>query len=634
VIELRKWNNKGFAITTVVYGLSIMGMLIVAMLMAIMSSERSNNNQISKTIEEELNRYSKTDTSFSASGSGLPTAQEYVVPSGESGWYRIELWGAQGGTNGGRGAYTSGIIRLEAGDVLYFYVGSQLGGSNGGQSTDVRIASGPYTGSAGDESALRSYETRIMVAAGGGAAAGASGGTLYGYTAYMTAKDGVIQSRGTTATSGDATFDLVGGNLAGIPSSAKSSVTQLANSFTARPTSGGAGGSGYVSSTDPNIGGDSFISGFAGCRAVVAGVNTKNPKYIYKEYTYNASGDGSYASTGRAYYFLDGRMLAGVNNGHGRARIERVVADDSESEDGTKSVLPVLNQKLKGVNSITDCIEDGQGFDMRDAVIKAIAGGDEVSFSGPEVVTSRNVGSTRLTCKRVNLSSTTDLDEIGIWHVGMNGKDVKRHYVYINSYSNVLKANNTPTGISETEDVTGYHFSAYQPDYTQSLPESGNYYIIPVLAENKAFTAHESAEYDANPISIQYINGYKRQNWSIERIKDPKINPGGAQEYKIIELARFKSLSIYKDENKVFNTVRANDAFNELSRNDIEIWKINPIGDGTYQINTVAQVFDSGTPTGNLIPQTNATVGDEYNNVIIGKTNWNTARVKFIKIDY
>lgn len=606
-----------------------MGILIVAMLMAIMSSERANNNQISKTIEEELNRYSKTDTSFSASGTGVPTAQEYIVPSGEAGWYRIELWGAQGGTNGGLGAYTSGIIRLEAGDVLYFYVGSQLKGSNGGQSTDVRITSGSYTGATGDENALRSYETRIMVAAGGGANAGASGGTLYGYNVDMTATDGIIQSKGTTSTSGNATFDLISSNLAGIPSHSISSLTQMTSSFSARPTSGGGGGSGYISSSDAKVGGVSFISGYAGCNAVVAGTITNNPKYVYREFTYNSEGDGSYSSAGREYYFLDGRMLAGVNAGHGRARIERVVADDIESE--TESKLPILNSKLNNVNSITVCFKSGEG-DMSKTNIRAVANGSYAAL-GTSTITSKTVNSVSLVCKKVNLTSTTNLDEIAIWHPDLYGKDVKYHYIYVNE-SVPLKLNGTSSGISETADVTGYHISAYQPDYTSILPEKGNYYIVPVLAENKVFTAHESAEYDSNPISIQYLNGYKRQNWSIELIKDKKVSPSGTDEYKIVELARFKSLSIYKDENKVFNTVRAHAAFNNLARNDIEIWKIIPVGDGTYQINTVAQVFDSGNPTGNLVPQTNKTVGDEHNNVIIGKNNKNTARVKFIKIDY
>jgi len=122
---MKRMNNKGFAISTVIYGLSIMSILIVSILMGTMSSTRSNSRKLSKTIEEELNRYSKTDTSFKASTASTPEAQEYIVPTGQSGWYRIELWGAQGGNNGGLGAYTSGIIKLNEGDILYFYVGKK-----------------------------------------------------------------------------------------------------------------------------------------------------------------------------------------------------------------------------------------------------------------------------------------------------------------------------------------------------------------------------------------------------------------------------------------------------------------------------------------------------------------------------
>ncbi len=105
-------NNKGFAVSTLIYGLSIMGIMLIAILMATMSSTRSNARQLSESVERELISLSKVETSFGP----LPidstkTTQEYSVPAGQSGWYRIELWGAQGGTNS-YGAYTSGIIKL------------------------------------------------------------------------------------------------------------------------------------------------------------------------------------------------------------------------------------------------------------------------------------------------------------------------------------------------------------------------------------------------------------------------------------------------------------------------------------------------------------------------------------------
>ena len=106
VIRVRKLNNKGFAITTIVYGLSIMGILLISIIMGVISTNRQHNRELSKKISEELIRYSKTSTAFDSSVSG---AQEFTVPSGQSGWYRIELWGAQGGgTKGGLGAYTTG----------------------------------------------------------------------------------------------------------------------------------------------------------------------------------------------------------------------------------------------------------------------------------------------------------------------------------------------------------------------------------------------------------------------------------------------------------------------------------------------------------------------------------------------
>ena len=59
-----KKNNKGFAISTVIYGLSIMGILLVAIMMATMSSNRTHTSQLAKSIEEELNRISRTEISF------------------------------------------------------------------------------------------------------------------------------------------------------------------------------------------------------------------------------------------------------------------------------------------------------------------------------------------------------------------------------------------------------------------------------------------------------------------------------------------------------------------------------------------------------------------------------------------
>ena len=57
--------------------------------------------------------------------------QEFTVPA--TGEYKIELWGAQGGTSrvsssslyGGYGGYTKGVVPLDKGDILYIYVGEE-----------------------------------------------------------------------------------------------------------------------------------------------------------------------------------------------------------------------------------------------------------------------------------------------------------------------------------------------------------------------------------------------------------------------------------------------------------------------------------------------------------------------------
>ena len=106
-------NKNGFAISTLLYGISLMGVMIVILLMSIMSSNRKNTSTLSKDIEEELNRISVTNTVINTDGED----KAYTIPQGESGWYKIQLWGAKNGD------YTSGIIYLEEGQELYFDIG-------------------------------------------------------------------------------------------------------------------------------------------------------------------------------------------------------------------------------------------------------------------------------------------------------------------------------------------------------------------------------------------------------------------------------------------------------------------------------------------------------------------------------
>lgn len=98
-------NNKGFAITTVIYGLSILGLLLIVIIMGSLSTNRANIKELSRDIDNELNFYSRSSISYSFTEPN--DLQQFEVPVGQTGLYRIELWGAQGnGENGGKGAYT------------------------------------------------------------------------------------------------------------------------------------------------------------------------------------------------------------------------------------------------------------------------------------------------------------------------------------------------------------------------------------------------------------------------------------------------------------------------------------------------------------------------------------------------
>jgi hypothetical protein len=98
-------------------------------------------------------------------------AQSWSAP--EAGTYKIEVWGAQGGGEGGaNGGYSTGTINLSKGDSLYVYVGQKglshtgndyrLIGSGGG-ATDIRTAS--------DGNWQDDLSQRIIVAGGGGGGA-------------------------------------------------------------------------------------------------------------------------------------------------------------------------------------------------------------------------------------------------------------------------------------------------------------------------------------------------------------------------------------------------------------------------------------------------------------------------------
>lgn len=627
VTDMKKLNNKGFAISTIIYGISIMGIMLIAMLMANMSAIRKNNNDFAKTIEEDLTRFSMAESTFGkrVDDSGNTAVQPYTVPEGESGWFKIELWGAQGGGGtGGRGAYTSGVIHLNAGEKIYFYVGKMGASGLGGESTEVRVSNSNY---------LTPNNDRIMVAAGGGANPGADGGTLYGQNSHMASLGGILNIT-------EGTYELKSKTLIGYPESGYPSstdnldlphVTGMTDIGDASPKKSNAGGYGYKGGGNGSVGGASCIAGAAGCFGPVTATIDGAPK---------------------TFYFLDSMMLAGVREGDGQARVSKVYVGDS---------LPRKNKKFNEVVQIKDCI----GGPTVNNQANTIRNNTQLDVRRDGVAlgyTKDTSPDGSLLCTTFNLTGgPQNIDEVAIWHTKnkVGGVDIVNHRIYLIKSSGSFKIKDiisSPDNIStkynlasETETPAGIRISAYQHDGTETIPAVGDYYIIPIITENKVMSAREKESDDANAILYEYYNGDNRQKWSIEKISDTRISPSADSEneqdyeYKIVELARYKALAITLDENMIKNTVSTLTPFNSYARNEPQLWRVYSLGDGTYAISTVVDYFRENVPTGGLVAQTrydDGTVPTEPSIIISqnkdasNRRKFTTQRFKLIDINY
>ena len=228
---------------------------------------------------------------------------EFTVPY--DGEYQLEVWGAQGGSVDGYGAYTSGIINLNSGEKLYIYVGGKgsdrsvrTGGYNGGGTggygtgnssggggaSDIRYF-GIYMPSSDDLvwSSSLGLRSRIMVAAGGA--------TQYSHDSPGTlgAAGGLISDNGRYA--GGATQTAGGSAQSGASSGTTSGSFGIGGNGGAGGDwgGGGAGGGGYYGGSGGSghaggnqyysggTGGSSYISGHKGCVAITS-ESSSSPK--------------------------------------------------------------------------------------------------------------------------------------------------------------------------------------------------------------------------------------------------------------------------------------------------------------------------------------------------------------------
>lgn len=154
------------------------------------------------------------------------TGSEDTFDTPCTGQYKVEVWGAQGGgSEGGAGAYSSGIIELTEGEKLYINVGSQggevdggyngggIGGSGNGQ---IAYAGGGATHIAttsGLLSELAESKDSVIIVAGGGGGSGSDTGALGGSAGGYIGNDGYdVVNRTYTAYNGTGATQTTAGH--------------------------------------------------------------------------------------------------------------------------------------------------------------------------------------------------------------------------------------------------------------------------------------------------------------------------------------------------------------------------------------------------------------------------------------
>ena len=262
--------------------------------------------------------------------------QSISLPKGQ---YLVQLWGAgasfaHAGTPG-KGAYCSGIIKIEKQTTFYIYVGNKgvdsyapifngntdSGSYNrGGGATDIRLVRGDNWYD------FPSLLLRIIVAGAGGATERSKGGDagLIGET--YKEENGLISAGGGNQTHGGYTKGKIN---YGVGTEGKFGVggSGICHGNTLNCDTGAGGGSGYFGGGGTTYygsggGGSSYISGYEHCKSVAE--SSTEDKIISIDTPFHYSGlyfvDGIIRGGNESMISPNGTIITG-NTGDGYARI-------------------------------------------------------------------------------------------------------------------------------------------------------------------------------------------------------------------------------------------------------------------------------------------------------------------------
>ena len=252
--------------------------------------------------------------------------QTFTVPT--TGTYKLEAWGGQGGgTSGGYGAYSTGVVNLTVGDILYLNIGGQAvnatGGYNGGGTANTNdYGGGGATHIAtvsGLLSTLSSKTSNILIVAGGGGGQGksgdgGSGGGINGVKGFKgTADKG---GGGGTQTAGGSCYESSWCNNGsfGIGGDYK------------QGNNGGAGGGGYYGGGSSTNGGD-YGGGGGGSGYIGNSLLTDKYMYCYNCTTSDEESTKTYTTTNLS----DTPTTDYAKSGAGAIRISYLISSNVNS---------------------------------------------------------------------------------------------------------------------------------------------------------------------------------------------------------------------------------------------------------------------------------------------------------------
>lgn len=655
---MRRLNNRGFAITTLLYGLMIMSLLIVIALITNLSTNRQNTTTLVDKVEDELNRLSLTQTGGDYQGGEIDeNGREYIAQT--SGWYKIELWGAAGGgPDGGNGAYVSGMIYLEANDHLYFYIGEKAnkaatfngGGAGssinslyfaGGGATDVRLVSGSWDNA-------ESLNSRIMVAAGGGGQGGPSlgvpggnGGTLIGgagSTTNTSVADPTLAYGGTQSLGG-----IHGTGSSNSGSSGKFGVGGVGGNHLAGGGSGyfGGGASG-VSSTvgGSGAGGSSFIIGSAGVRAY-NGSATRSTNRTFSIHRGNYDESGNPVLEDYTPVVYNGIMIPGVNSGAGKFAVTQL---DVLNMDSTNPPRSGSNQRLNQVRYIRDCVDgnsvDSNGYwielqamqnGVNVALDKSVSRIGGSSDSDLAVVTNGimddssqfgTVSGSGQKCVQIDLGNSYDLDEIAVWHQYSDNRSFTGHVLSVSTNGSTWtdirtkSSDSSSTGLmNEPETAFGIRYNAFQNDSLMEIAE-GNYYLFSADSDNKVLTSRQ--ESDSTFAVMSEFTGDTTQKWRVYKV----TLSDGSSYYRIVNIGNGLALEVSDGSSNAGVLI---DLYSDNINNTAQNWNISALGNGYYSITS-----QSGVRMG----YGDSVLGDPSIVLTQTVTQEKTQRWKFILADY